>query len=268
MPSPDPCFPGTQPSPRESQPSAGRIVPSAAEIQGKLPEIQRALLKLECSLPKSEAPLPKVRARRPGSNLRGASQMASSLHAKELRAFQRRSQRRRSDTPSGICLEIGRELAFYFNLQNDEPQPANRSVGCAALGPERCWSVRRSDSATARDHRATTRGAGDRHDLASAHNMASVLYLRVKLYSTAEWHARQALAMHADDSAKGHEAFGAFNLIMARILASRFEFDAAVEFGRKAIAEYARWHDPPDDFLNHVSDEVEAMRDHTWAPLE
>src|SRR4051812_4049019 len=65
----------------------------------------------------------------------------------------------------------------------------------------------------------------DRDRLAMAHNMASVLYFRSKLYSSAERHGRQALAFYSDRSAKGHEALGAFNHVMAQILASRYEFE-------------------------------------------
>jgi len=105
--------------------------------------------------------------------------------------------------------------------------------------------------------------------LANAHNMASVLYLRAKLYSSAEWHGRQALALKADgDSAKDHEALGAFNLVMARILASRSEIEAATDFGQSAISEYSHWHTPADDFLLSIIDEVQSIKDSTWTTPE
>jgi hypothetical protein len=109
----------------------------------------------------------------------------------------------------------------------------------------------------------------DQARLASAHNMASVLYLRAKLYSSAEWHGRQAIAMRAgDDSPKGHEAFGAYYLVMARIFASRYEFEEAARFGQSAVEEYSRWHTPPDEFLSGVVQEVELIKNHTWSAPE
>lgn len=104
--------------------------------------------------------------------------------------------------------------------------------------------------------------------LANAHNMASVLYLGAKLYASAEWHGRKALALRTDDSAKAHEARGAYNLVMARILASRFEFEEAAVFGQKAIEEYSHWHNPPDEFLRTISAEMDAIKNRTWTPPE
>ena len=106
------------------------------------------------------------------------------------------------------------------------------------------------------------------NELATAHNMASVLFLRSKLYSDAEEHARRALSLHTGDSTKDHEAYGAYNLVMAQILASRFEYEDAAVFGEKAIEEYARFHNPPDEFLSCVVAQVERMRNHTWSPDE
>jgi hypothetical protein len=104
--------------------------------------------------------------------------------------------------------------------------------------------------------------------MALAHNMASVLYLRSKLYSSAEWHGRQALALHCDFTAKGHEALGAYNHVLAQILACRYEFEEAVRFGEIAIAEYSHWHTPADDFLIGIIHDVEAMKKRTWAAPE
>lgn len=104
--------------------------------------------------------------------------------------------------------------------------------------------------------------------LAGAHNMASVLYLGSKLYSSAEWHAQQALAFHDDDSAKGHEALGAYNLVMARILACRYEFEDAARFGESAIKEYSRCHTRLDEFLGSVIAEIESMKNRTWSAPE
>jgi len=104
--------------------------------------------------------------------------------------------------------------------------------------------------------------------LAGAHNMASVLYLRSKLYSSAEWHGRQALALRCGDSAKDHEALGAYNHVMAQILANRYEFEEASRFGQAAIDEYAHWHTPPDDFLTAIIREVESMMNRTWTAPE
>jgi hypothetical protein len=107
-----------------------------------------------------------------------------------------------------------------------------------------------------------------RNGLAMAHNMASVLYLRTKLYSTAEWHGRQALTFHSDHSAKGHEALGAYNRVMAQILACQYKFEEASRFGLTAIAEYSHWHTPPDDLLSGLIHEVEAMKNRTWTAPE
>lgn len=100
--------------------------------------------------------------------------------------------------------------------------------------------------------------------LAMAHNMASVLYLRAKLISCAEWHARRALAMNTGDSAKDHEARGTYHLVLAQIVASRCDFEEAHRLGEKALTEFARFHNPPDDFLSRVICEVQSMKDRTW----
>jgi len=103
-------------------------------------------------------------------------------------------------------------------------------------------------------------------DLANAHNMASVFFLNDQRYADAERHARRALSLHTGDSAKDHEASGAYHLVMARILASRFEYGEAAVFGEKAILEYSRFHNPSDEFLSSVTAEVEKIKNHTWAP--
>jgi hypothetical protein len=102
-------------------------------------------------------------------------------------------------------------------------------------------------------------------ELATAHNMASFLFLCCKQYSDAERHARLALSLHAGDSLKDHEACGAYSFVMARILASRFEFEEAVVFGERSIAEYSHFHNPPDEFLSRLVAEVERMKNHTWS---
>ena len=104
--------------------------------------------------------------------------------------------------------------------------------------------------------------------LALAHNMASVLYLRSKLYSSAEWHGRQALALHFDDSVKGHQTRGSLNRNMAQILACGFEFEEAARFGQIAIEEYSYWHNSTDEFLIALIHEVESMKNRTWAAPE
>lgn len=106
------------------------------------------------------------------------------------------------------------------------------------------------------------------NQLAGAHNMASVLFLRSKLYSAAEKHARRALSLHKGDSTKDHEAYGAYNLVLAQILASRFEYEDAAAFGERAIEEYARFHNPPDEFLSSVVAQVERIKNRTWSPEE
>lgn len=103
------------------------------------------------------------------------------------------------------------------------------------------------------------------NELAKAHNMASFLLLRCKRYSDAEFHARRALALHNGDSLKAHEVSAAYNFVMARILASRFEFEDAVTFGETSTAEYSHFHNPPDEFLSRLIAEVERMRNHTWS---
>jgi hypothetical protein len=105
-----------------------------------------------------------------------------------------------------------------------------------------------------------------KNELAVAHNMASVLCLGCKSYSDAELHARRALSLHEGNSLKDHEARGAYNLVMARILASRFEFQDAVPFGETSIAEYSHFHNPPDEFLSQIVAEVERIKNHTWSP--
>ena len=104
--------------------------------------------------------------------------------------------------------------------------------------------------------------------LAMAHNMASVLYLRAKLGSCAEWHARRALEIPTGDSVKDHEARGTYYLVLAQIVATRCDFEAAHPFGEKAIAEFARFHNPPDEFLARVIGEVQSMKDRTWVQGE
>lgn len=109
------------------------------------------------------------------------------------------------------------------------------------------------------------RDGASSNDLANAHNMASVLFLNDQRYDEAERHARRVLSLRTGDSVKDHEACGAYHLVMARILASRFEFGEAAVFGEKAILEYSRFHNPPDEFLSFVIAEVEKMKNHTWA---
>ena len=104
--------------------------------------------------------------------------------------------------------------------------------------------------------------------LASAHNVASVLCLRSRLYSSAEFHGRKALALRSDDSPKTHEARGAYNHVMAQVLACQFRFEEAGIFGDAAIAEYSHWHNHPDDYLRAIITEVQSIKQKTWAPPE
>jgi hypothetical protein len=105
-------------------------------------------------------------------------------------------------------------------------------------------------------------------ELANAHNMASVLYYGAKMYSGAERHARQALALHSDESDKGHETLATYNFMMARILACWHEFEEATRFGELAISEFSHWHTLPDEFFSRVIAEVEAIRNRTWTAPE
>ena len=101
--------------------------------------------------------------------------------------------------------------------------------------------------------------------IAGAHNMASVLYLGAKLFSSAEWHARQALALHSGETIDDHERCGAYYLVLARALAGQYEFDQAATCGEKSVSEFAWFHNPPDEFISTISTEVESMRNRTWA---
>jgi len=108
--------------------------------------------------------------------------------------------------------------------------------------------------------------ATPRERLASEHNYASVLYLRCALYSTAELHARHALSLSSGETPRGVEARGCFHMVLAQILAAQYWFEDALPYGENAIRDYGVFHNPPDEFLERIADEVERIRNRTWSP--
>jgi len=110
-------------------------------------------------------------------------------------------------------------------------------------------------------------GVSRQPDLVLAHNYASCLYLGAKLHASGEWHARRALELHTGNSDRDREALGAYHINLARLLAAQYEFDEAVIHGDMAAENYAStpWHNPPDDFLLRIIEEVESIRNRTWS---
>lgn len=137
-------------------------------------------------------------------------------------------------------------------------------------------SSRRSELKIARDYSGaiplqleiielTEESAMPREMLANAHNYASVLYLHCALYSTAEWHARRALSLSSGETSKDVEARGAYHLVLAHILAAQYRFDEALPHGESAVSDYSVFHNPADEFLSRIIDDVEQIRLRTWS---
>jgi hypothetical protein len=157
--------------------------------------------------------------------------------------------------------------------------PAERRINELSLRRRRMneLSLRRSELKRARDYRGAIpfqleiieliqEDATPRWNLANAHNYASVLYFLCALYTSAEWHAHRALSLADGETSKGVEARGAYNWVLARILAAQYRFEEALPYGEAAVRDYSEFHNPPDEFLSRVMDEVEQIRLRTWSP--
>ncbi len=138
-------------------------------------------------------------------------------------------------------------------------------------------SARRSELKAAKDFRAAIplqleiielleEHSGVQRDLANAHNYASSLYLFCALFHAAERHARLALSLSCDETVKDFEARGCYNRVLAQILAAQYRFEEALPFAENAVRDYSVFHNPPDEYLSQVSDEVEQIRNRTWSP--
>ena len=105
---------------------------------------------------------------------------------------------------------------------------------------------------------------GSSEDIANAHNYLSVLYARTKDYPSAEVHARHALAYHSGDSLRDHERSASYHMVLARILKLREQDSEAITHAEIAISEWSIVHNPPDNFLKRIVDEVDAMKRRVW----
>ena len=138
-------------------------------------------------------------------------------------------------------------------------------------------SWRRSELKQARDYRGAIplqleiielmeESALPRERLATQHNYASVLYLHCALYSVAEWHARRALSLSSEETPRDLESRGCYNWVLAQILAAQYRFEEALPYCENAVRDYSVFHDPPDEFLSRVADDVEKIKNRTWCP--
>lgn len=147
--------------------------------------------------------------------------------------------------------------------------PVGRRIGAL--------SMRRSDLKAAKDYQGAIppqleiielleKHGGHRKELASAHNYASGLYLLCSLYPAAEHHARLALYLSSGETVKDLKSRGCYHRVLAQILAAQHRFEEALPYAENAVRDYSAFHNPPDEYLSHISDEVERIRNHTWSP--
>jgi tetratricopeptide (TPR) repeat protein len=98
-------------------------------------------------------------------------------------------------------------------------------------------------------------------DIANAHNYLSVLYRKSGDFPLAEIHARRALALHERGSSiKDHDSLATYSYVLARILCSLGRQTEAVSYADAALKKWALFHDPTNDFLKSVQNQVAAFK--------
>lgn len=103
-------------------------------------------------------------------------------------------------------------------------------------------------------------------NIANAWNMLSHFYQLNGQLSEAEAAGRNALSVYDDEANPRLEALATYEMKLATILAAQERFDDAVHYGNLAVEHYSDLHDPPDDFLRCIKEEVALMAQYATRP--
>jgi tetratricopeptide (TPR) repeat protein len=104
--------------------------------------------------------------------------------------------------------------------------------------------------------------AGRVKDIANAWNYLSVLYHKVRRYDEAEKAAQTALSVYEAEKEPSEEVVACYEFVLARILAAQGRFEEAIPIAESAAKRYAVRHDPNDNFMRSVLNEVARMREY------
>ena len=96
-------------------------------------------------------------------------------------------------------------------------------------------------------------------DVSNAWNYLSMLLYRTGQYAEAEHASRESIAVYGHEANPSDETLATYEMLLARLLAAQSNFRDAVLFGTRAIRHFSTFHDPPDDFLKRMEQDVELM---------
>ena len=97
--------------------------------------------------------------------------------------------------------------------------------------------------------------------IANAWNYLSILLHKIRDYPGAEEAARNALEAYSREEEPKSDNLGSYHLVLSRILAAQNRFAEAVAEADLAVASFAVFHNPPDEFLAARIEEAERMRE-------
>ncbi len=102
-------------------------------------------------------------------------------------------------------------------------------------------------------------------DVSNAWNYLSMLYYRTGQYADAENASCESIAVYQRELKPVDETLACYEMLLAKIFAAQEKFVDAVSYGTMALEHYSTFHNPPDDFLSRIQNEVNLMvkyRDH------
>lgn len=106
---------------------------------------------------------------------------------------------------------------------------------------------------------AITQKRGRIQDISNDWNMLSHLLQQNGQLLSAEEAARHALDTYHGEANPRLETLATYEMKLATILADQQRFTDAVRYGELALEHFSDFHDPPDDFLRSMADQVTQM---------
>ncbi|MEK7950199.1 hypothetical protein [Luteolibacter soli] len=107
-------------------------------------------------------------------------------------------------------------------------------------------------------HASILHGGTER--IVNAWNYLSILLGKVCDYPVAEDAARNALEVYSREEHPKLENLGSYHMVLSRILAAQKRFAEGVAEADRAVACFAIFHNPSDEFLAARIEEAERMR--------
>lgn len=161
-------------------------------------------------------------------------------------------------------------ITLLLQLPSMKPTHVNPAIDIADLMRRRSELHRAGAIAEAIPHQLeilrVLEERGDcARDIANAHNYLSVLYAKSEDLTLAQTHARRALELHHMGTApKDHDTLACYSMMLARILWLLGRRSEALTHAETALTHWRLVHQPPNDFLSGMEQEVATFKAGMW----